>query len=119
MHDEVDSIDGRPCACEIVKHGFQAANFEQRRFHGLLTLKLRRRRSPTRLSDMISKTRAMPGKAAIQYSPESRNSKPLAIRRPSEGCVTGTPTPRKERVASKVIAPAILMVDTTSTEPME
>ena len=95
----------RPCAGEIVEDGSQPANFEQRGGHRPLTLKLRRRRSPTRLSDMISSTRAMPGKAAIQYSPESRNSNPLAIRSPREGWVTGTPTPRKDRVASSVIAP--------------
>ena len=32
---------------------------------------------------------AMPGKTAIQYSPESRNSKPLAISKPSDGEVIG------------------------------
>ncbi len=82
------------------------------------TFRLRRSRSPTTLKDMISSTSARPGNTAIQYSPDSRNSKPLAISSPSEGSVIGTPTPRKDSVASSVIAPAMLMVATTSTEPI-
>ena len=65
---------------------------------------------------MIRSTRAIPGKAAIQYSPESRNSNPFAIKRPREGWVTGTPTPRNDRVASSVIAPAMLIVERDQLE---
>ena len=72
-----------------------------------------------RLSDTTRISSATPGKKLIQYSPESRNSKPLAMSNPREGSVTGTPTPRKLSVASSAMAEAIWIVATTSTGPRQ
>src|SRR5690606_16181770 len=65
-----------------------------------------RSQSPSRLTERTSKTRARPGKMVIHHSPEKRKSLPTRMRVPSEGEVGGTPTPRKERVASVMIAVA-------------
>ena len=56
-------------------------------------------------------TSAMPGKKLIQYLPESRYSKPLAISRPSEGSVIGSPMPRNDKVASSAMALATCRTD--------
>ena len=53
----------------------------------------------------------------IHHSPENKNSLPIRISVPSDGCVGGTPTPRKDSVASVRIAVAILIVASTSTGP--
>ena len=54
----------------------------------------------------------------IHHSPEKRKSLPTRISVPSEGCVGGTPTPRKDSVASVMIAEATWMVASTSTGPI-
>src|SRR3984893_1691012 len=77
-----------------------------------------RSQSPSRLTDSTSSTRARPGKMVIHHSPENRKSLPMRISVPSEGCVGGTPTPRKDSVASVMMASARLMVAITSTGPI-
>lgn len=42
----------------------------------------------------------------IHHSPENKKSLPMRIKVPSEGDVGGTPTPRKDKVASVMIAVA-------------
>ncbi len=54
----------------------------------------------------------------IHHSPENRKSLPMRMSVPSEGCVGGTPTPRKDSVASVMMASAKLMVAITSTGPI-
>ena len=54
----------------------------------------------------------------IHHSPEKRKSFPTRMRVPSEGVVGGTPTPRKLKVASVMIATARWMVAITSTGPI-
>ena len=71
-----------------MEYSLETTNLEQRVRHPHIycprTLKVRRSLSPTTLRETISSTRAIPGNTAIQYSPDSRNSKPLAIRRPAK-----------------------------------
>src|SRR5262249_7761517 len=90
-------------------------DFEDHRSFGLSAS---RSQSPSRLTESTSTTRAAPGNTVIHHSPERRNSLPTRIRVPREGWVGGTPTPRKERVASMMMATAMLMVAMTSTGPM-
>ena len=95
-----------------------AAPAEHRRRSGELTGSSRRVEDVAQLvADQVdatmATTSAMPGKNEIQYVPESMNSKPLAISSPSEGSVTGTPTPRKDSVASSAMACATCTVATT------
>ena len=59
---------------------------------------------------MIVSSSARPGKKLIQYLPDSMYSKPLEISRPSEGSVSGRPTPRNDSVASSAMACAICTV---------
>ena len=66
--------------------------------------------SPRRLTDSTSMTKAAAGKIVIHHWPENRKSLPMRIRVPSDGFVGGTPTPRKDRVASVVMARARPMV---------
>ena len=54
-----------------------------------------------------------PGKKVIQYAPERIKSKPFEIKEPSEGCVIGTPTPKKLNVASIEIECAVCKVANT------
>ena len=61
--------------------------------------------------------RATPGKMVIHHSPLNRKSLPMRMRVPSEGWVGGTPTPRKESVASARMASARFSVPMTSTGP--
>src|SRR6266513_2645980 len=77
-----------------------------------------RSQSPSRLTDSTRVTRATPGNTVIHHSPENRKSLPTRIRVPSEGRVGGRPTPRKESVASVMMAVAIWMLAITSTGPM-
>ena len=63
-------------------------------------------------------TSIIAGKNKIHHSPDSRNFCPERISVPSEGCVTGRPTPRKESVASSMTASARLIVAITSTGPI-
>ena len=60
----------------------------------------------------------MPGKMVIHHSPENRKSLPTRISVPSDGEVGGTPTPRKDSVASVMMAVATWMVASTSTGPI-
>ena len=62
-------------------------------------------------------TSATPGKIVIHHSPENRKSLPMRISVPSEGWVGGTPTPRKDSVASVMIATPRWSVAITSTGP--
>ena len=57
-------------------------------------------RSPRRLTASTSTTSSTPGKIDIHHSPEKRKLLPIRIRVPSDGLVGGTPTPRKDSVAS-------------------
>jgi hypothetical protein len=50
--------------------------------------------------DKAISTNIRPGKAAIHHSPENKKSLPTRIRVPSYGVVGGTPTPKKDKVAS-------------------
>src|SRR6266850_4021478 len=77
-----------------------------------------RSQSPSKLTDSTRVTSATPGNTVIHHSPENRKSLPTRIRVPSEGRVGGRPTPRKESVASVMMAVAIWMVPITSTGPM-
>src|SRR6266480_3894906 len=77
-----------------------------------------RSQSPSRLTDSTRVTSATPGNTVIHHSPENRKSLPTRMRVPSEGRVGGRPTPRKESVASVMMAVAIWMVAITSTGPM-
>src|SRR5262249_59589246 len=93
----------------------QVFDFEDQRSFGLSAS---RSQSPSRLTESTSVTSAAPGNTVIHHSPERRNSLPTRIRVPREGWVGGTPTPRKERVASMRVATAMVMVAMTSTGPM-
>src|SRR5882672_3950144 len=77
-----------------------------------------RSQSPSRLTDSTRVTSATPGNTVIHHSPENRKSLPTRISVPSEGRVGGRPTPRKESVASVMMAVAIWMVPITSTGPI-
>ncbi len=66
---------------------------------------------------MHSSTSARPGNITSHHSPEKRKLLPLLIIVPSEGEVGGTPTPRKDSVASVMMACATLIVAMTSTGP--
>src|SRR6185437_59535 len=106
---------GPPCR-EFDAQMFDA---EQRlRHQRSLGLSASRSQSPRRLTDSTSSTSARPGKMVIHHSPENRKSLPMRISVPSEGCVGGTPTPRKDNVTSVMMASARLMVAMTSTGPI-
>ena len=53
----------------------------------------------------------------IHHSPENRKSLPMRISVPSDGEVGGTPTPRKDKVASIRMAVATCKVASTITGP--
>ena len=59
-----------------------------------------------------------PGKMVIHHSPLNSTSLPMRIKVPSDGEVGGTPTPRKDSVASVRMAAATWIVASTSTGPM-
>src|SRR5205814_1016380 len=104
----------------------QMAYFEQRRSHSVRFEVIQRKRgfsasrsqSPSRLTLSAISTSAAPGKKTIHHSPENRKSLPMRIIVPSDGEVGGTPTPRKDSVASVMIAVATWMVASTSTGPI-
>src|SRR5690606_8925095 len=68
-----------------------------------LGFKASRSQSPRTLTDRTRKTSAATGRSVIHHSPEKRKLLPTLIRVPSDGVVGGTPTPRKESVASEMI----------------
>src|SRR6185437_838488 len=80
-------------------------------------LRASRSQSPRRLIDNTISTSATPGKIVTHHSPLNRKSLPMRMSVPSEGCVTGRPTPRKESVASSRIARPSVRVAITSTGP--
>src|SRR6218665_1526172 len=77
-----------------------------------------RSQSPSRFTDSAISTSMAPGKTVTHHSPENRKLLPVRISVPSEGEVGGAPTPRKDSVASVMIAVATCMVASTSTGPM-
>src|SRR5580765_3227304 len=87
-------------------------NLEMLDFENHLSFGLRasRSQSPSRLTESTSSTSAAPGTTVIHHWPENRKSLPMRISVPSEGVVGGTPTPRKDRVASVMMAMPMLSV---------
>ena len=60
--------------------------------------------SPSKFIENANKTRNIDGKNVIHHSPENKKSFPRRIRVPREGVVGGTPTPKKLKVDSAIIA---------------
>ena len=60
-------------------------------------------------------TKKIAGKKVIHHSPENKKSLPNLINVPSDGVVGGTPTPKKLKVDSAIIANAKPMVPITKT----
>src|SRR5262249_7636775 len=96
----------------------QVANAQQRLRHRSLGLSASRSQSPRRLTASTSPASVTPGKIAIHHSPANRNLLPMLIRVPSEGWVGGSPTPRNDSVASRMMASPRLMVAITRTGPI-
>ena len=71
--------------------------------------------SPNRLIENAKITKKIAGKKVIHHSPENKKSLPSLINVPKEGVVGGTPTPKKLRVASAIIASARPIVPITRT----
>ena len=71
--------------------------------------------SPKRFMDNASATRVNAGNNKIHHSPENRKSWPTRIKVPKLGLVVGTPTPKKDKVASAIIAKANVIVAITKT----
>ena len=71
--------------------------------------------SPNRFIEKASITKKIAGKKVIHHSPEKRKSLPNLINVPREGVVGGTPTPKKLKVDSAMIASASPMVPITNT----
>ena len=68
-----------------------------------------------RLIENANITKNIAGKNVIHHSPENKKSLPNLINVPNEGVVGGTPTPRKLKVASAIIARASPIVPITKT----
>ena len=62
--------------------------------------------SPNKLIENASITKKIAGKKVIHHSPENKKSLPSLINVPNEGVVGGTPTPKKLKVDSAIIASA-------------
>ena len=77
-----------------------------------------RSQSPRRFTASTRAASVTPGKTVIHQSPDCRTSLPRRISVPSDGWVEGSPTPRKESVASVMMARPRLMVAITSTGPV-
>ena len=60
-------------------------------------------------------TKNIAGKKVIHHSPENKKSLPNLINVPRDGVVGGTPTPRKLKVDSAMIARAKPIVPITNT----
>ena len=69
--------------------------------------------SPKRLIEKASITKNIAGKKVIHHSPENKKSFPNLIKVPKDGVVGGTPTPKKLRVDSAMIARAKPIVPIT------
>src|SRR6185503_12761311 len=110
--DAVHRDEGAPPGRELHP---QVADLQDHRSFGLSAS---RSQSPSRLTDSTRVTSASPGNTVIHHSPENRKSLPTRISVPSEGWVAGTPTPRKESVASVTMAVAMWIVAMTSTGPI-
>ena len=59
-------------------------------------------------------TKKIAGKKVIHHSPENKKSFPSLINVPKDGVVGGTPTPKKLKVDSAIIARASPMVPITN-----
>src|SRR5690606_12570053 len=118
-HDvEGDSVDRGEDAPAQEELDLEVADGKQRFSHQRsLGLSASRSQSPRRFTDSARSTSVMAGKRMIHHSPENMKPWPMRIRVPSEGWVGGTPTPRKDRVASSIIARASEMVAMTRTGP--
>ena len=66
--------------------------------------------SPKRLIEKAKITKNIAGKKVIHHSPENKKSFPILINVPRDGVVGGTPTPKKLKVDSAIIASASPMV---------
>ena len=62
--------------------------------------------SPNKLIENANMTKKIAGKKVIHHSPENKKSLPILINVPNEGVVGGTPTPKKLKVDSVMIAKA-------------
>src|SRR5690348_10532143 len=81
-------------------------------------LRASRSQSPSRLTARTNAASVIPGNTTIHHSPDCRRSLPSRMSVPSDGCVEGSPTPRKDRVASVMMASPRLIVAITSTGPV-
>src|SRR5258706_3394616 len=113
---EAHVVDRHQRAAARVELDAKVANLEEWA-HLSFGFNASRSQSPTTLIASTSVTRAAPGNTVIHHSPEKRKSLPILMRVPSDGCVGGTPTPRKESVASVMIASLMCSVTSTSTGP--
>ena len=71
--------------------------------------------SPKRLIEKAKITKKIAGKKVIHHSPENKKSLPNLINVPNDGVVGGTPTPKKLKVDSAMIASASPIVPMTNT----
>ena len=71
--------------------------------------------SPKRFIEKAKITKNIAGKKVIHHSPENKKSLPNLINVPRDGVVGGTPTPRKLKVDSAMIARAKPIVPMTNT----
>ena len=71
--------------------------------------------SPKRFIEKAKITKNIAGKKVIHHSPENKKSLPNLINVPRDGVVGGTPTPRKLKVDSAMIARAKPIVPITNT----
>ena len=71
--------------------------------------------SPKRFIENAKITKNIAGKKVIHHSPENKKSLPNLINVPRDGVVGGTPTPRKLKVDSAMIARAKPIVPITNT----
>jgi hypothetical protein len=69
--------------------------------------------SPKRLIEKAKITKNIAGKKVIHHSPENKKSFPILIRVPRDGVVGGTPTPKKLKVDSAIMANASPIVPIT------
>ena len=71
--------------------------------------------SPKRFIEKAKITKKIAGKKVIHHSPENKKSFPSLINVPKDGVVGGTPTPKKLKVDSAMIAKARPIVPMTNT----
>src|ERR1700761_546235 len=112
--DHAQHFAGRDREADIVDRGqrpgpgrqrdAEMRNLEQSPRHRSLGFNASRTQSPNKFTDRISAASVIAGKTVIHHSPENRNELPTRINVPSDGSVGGRPTPRKDKVASVMIA---------------